>query len=381
MRLMVVAFSILLSPLVRSPFASSFVPKRASSQALQSILSSALFQSPRSSMNYKRAKLDDTASEKVIGTHSGTFQADEAMGVWMLRQIPEFRNSKVVRSRDLKVLDALDIVIDVSGVYDDSKRRYDHHQRDYDERFDSGKEGTDGRCTKLSASGLVYRHYGKQVIQAYYPTLTEENLDLVYNKVYNTLLEALDAIDTGVEMVPKGVEMLYKDSTGLSSRVSRLNPRWNEVDSNGNSPNMDERFEAASKICGEDFMSVLTKIVESDLPAREYVEKAILERAETDASGEIVKLSSGGLPWTNYVYEFEKKHSVNPLIKFVLYTDQAGMWRVQAVTVEGKAFENRLGLPEVSRTDRLDRISGLLLARSLTRISRHFYFALRLCNA
>lgn len=332
-------------------------------------------------MNYKRAKLDDTASEKVIGTHSGTFQADEAMGVWMLRQIPEFRNSKVVRSRDLKVLDALDIVIDVSGVYDDSKRRYDHHQRDYDERFDSGKEGTDGRCTKLSASGLVYRHYGKQVIQAYYPTLTEENLDLVYNKVYNTLLEALDAIDTGVEMVPKGVEMLYKDSTGLSSRVSRLNPRWNEVDSNGNSPNMDERFEAASKICGEDFMSVLTKIVESDLPAREYVEKAILERAETDASGEIVKLSSGGLPWTNYVYEFEKKHSVNPLIKFVLYTDQAGMWRVQAVTVEGKAFENRLGLPEVSRTDRLDRISGLLLARSLTRISRHFYFALRLCNA
>lgn len=149
-------------------------------------------------MDYKRAKLDDTVSEKVIGTHSGTFQADEAMGVWMLRQIPMFRNSRVVRSRDPKVLESqASIIIDVLGVYDHAKMRYDHHQRDYDERFDSGKEGTDGRCTKLSASGLVYRHYGKDVILAYYPTLSAENLDLVFKKVYDTLLEALDAIDTG----------------------------------------------------------------------------------------------------------------------------------------------------------------------------------------
>jgi uncharacterized UPF0160 family protein len=303
-------------------------------------------------MDYKRAKLDDRVSEKIIGTHSGSFQADEAMGVWMLRQIPEYRNSKVVRSRDPKVLETLDIVIDVSGVYDHSKKRYDHHQRDYDERFDSGRHGKeDGRCTKLSASGLVYRHYGKDVIKAYYPSLSDKNLDLVYNKVYDTLLEALDAIDTGVEMAPEGVKLLYKDSTGLSSRVGRLNPRWNEVDSNGNPPDMDERFEVACKICGEDFMSVLSKIVEGDLPAREYVETAVLERMSTDPSGEIIKLSSGGLPWKNYLYEFEKKHSVDPLIKFVLYTDQAGMWRVQAVTVEGKAFENRLSLPEVSRKE------------------------------
>ncbi len=90
-------------------------------------------------VSYKRVKLDDTAvSEKVIGTHSGTFQADEAMGVWMLRQLPEYRNSNVVRSRDLKVLDPLDIVIDVGGVYDNASRRYDHHQRGYDERFYEG---------------------------------------------------------------------------------------------------------------------------------------------------------------------------------------------------------------------------------------------------
>ena len=139
-------------------------------------------------VDYKRVKYDETPSDKVIGTHSGSFQADEAMGVWMLRQVPAYRNSKVVRSRDLKVLDTLDIVIDVGGIYDHSKLRYDHHQRGYDERFDKGKEGSEGRCTKLSASGLVYRHYGKEIIKAYYPSLSDEHLEVAYTKIYNSLL-------------------------------------------------------------------------------------------------------------------------------------------------------------------------------------------------
>lgn len=312
----------------------------------------------------KRAKLDQAISDKVIGTHSGSFQADEAMGVWMLRQIPDYRNSKVVRTRDLDVLSDLDIVIDVGGVYDHNKLRYDHHQRDYDERFDAGKEGsTGGRCTKLSASGLVYRHYGKQLIQTYYPSLSETNVELAFTKIYNSLLEALDAIDTGVEMAE---ETLYSDSTGLSRRVARLNPRWNEVDEAGNTPNDNDRFEKASAICGEDFLSVMTAIVESDIPARAFVESALLGRFNTDVSGEIICFESGGLPWRNHLYDLEKEYGVNPLIKFVLYTDQGGMWRVQAVTVEGKAFENRLSLPEAwrgVRDDDLATLSGIVGAK------------------
>ena len=299
----------------------------------------------RSMSDFKRAKLDDSVSEKVIGTHSGTFQADEAMGCFLLRQLPEYRLSRIVRSRDPKVLETCDIVIDVGGVYDHSKKRYDHHQRGYDERFDAGKEGSaNGRCTKLSASGLVYRHYGKEVIKAHYPNLSDDHLSLVYLKLYNSLLEALDAIDTGVEMSTG--EQVYSDTTGLSSRVGRLNPRWNEIDAEGKTPDSDERFMVASNLCGEDFLSVLTKIVESDLPAREVVEKAVVQRHEVDSSGEIICFPTGGLPWKGHLYELEKLHGVDPLVKFVLYQDQSGMWRVQAVTVEGTAFENRLGLPE-----------------------------------
>ena len=311
--------------------------------------------------SYKRAKLSHLeASTKTIGTHSGTFQADEALGVWLLRQLPTYRHSPVVRSRDLAVLDTCDIVIDVGGVYDHATLKYDHHQRGYDERF-TPKPKPDGsssveRCTKLSASGLVYRHYGKDVISEYYPELKSNKtaLEWAYTKMYNGFMEAIDAIDTGVEPLPAAregeeeIQLQYRDSTGLSMRVGRVNPRWNEVDENnsgGASPDPDARFEIASSMCGEDFLSMLTKIVESDLPARSIVETAVKNRYECDASGEIICLPSGGLPWKSQVYELEQDYKLEVPIKYVLYTDQAGMWRIQCVSVEGKAFENRLSLP------------------------------------
>lgn len=287
---------------------------------------------------FKRAKLDESsapASTKAIGTHSGTFQADEAMGCWMLRQLPEYRRSKIVRSRDPEALEGLDLVLDVGGVYDHARLRYDHHQRGYDERFQHARLSStsaddEPRCTKLSASGLVYRHYGKEVIRQYYPNLTDEYLQLAYVKLYDALLEALDAIDTGVEPLPAGVTAVYKDSTGLASRVGRLNPRWNEraedgssSSSGGGKPNPDERFQQAVALCGVDFLSVLTAIVESDIPAREHVERALLSRLETCPSGRIVALEAGGMPWKNHLYELERTHGIDPLIQFVLYQDSS----------------------------------------------------------
>lgn len=68
---------------------------------------------------FKRLKVSavKAPSVKVIGTHSGTFQADEALGVWLLRQLPTYHQSKVVRTRDEQILKDLDIVIDVGGIY------------------------------------------------------------------------------------------------------------------------------------------------------------------------------------------------------------------------------------------------------------------------
>ncbi len=35
------------------------------------------------------------------------------------------------------------------------------------------------------------------------------------------------------------------------------------------------------------------------------------------------------MPWQGHLYELERQHGVEVLIKFVVYPDNSGMWRVQ----------------------------------------------------
>ena len=95
--------------------------------------------------------------------------------------------------------------------------------------------------------------------------------------------------------------------------------------------------------------SQLAEITESWLPARDEVEKALLARGSVHASEQVLCFESGGMPWKEHLYALEREHGVTTLVKFVLYQDGSGMWRVQAVTAEGTAFTNRLGLPEAWR--------------------------------
>jgi hypothetical protein len=89
---------------------------------------------------------------KTIGTHNGTFHCDEALAVFLLRQTDTYKDASLKRSRDPAVLGDCDIVVDVGAVYDESKLRFDHHQRGFTEVFGHGFS------TKLSSAGLVYKY-------------------------------------------------------------------------------------------------------------------------------------------------------------------------------------------------------------------------------
>ena len=53
--------------------------------------------------------------------------------------------------------------------------------------------------TKLSSAGLVYYHFGQEVIQRTLDLSPDDpNLKVVYNKVYENFMEEVDAIDNGV---------------------------------------------------------------------------------------------------------------------------------------------------------------------------------------
>ena len=67
---------------------------------------------------------------KNIGTHSGQFHCDECVACALLVNFTEeFKGAKVTRTRDLEILNKMDIVVDVGGVYDPKRHRYDHHQK------------------------------------------------------------------------------------------------------------------------------------------------------------------------------------------------------------------------------------------------------------
>lgn len=294
-------------------------------------------------------------STKVIGTHSGTFHCDEALAVFLLRLTDTFKDADLVRTRDPAKLEPLDIVVDVGGVYDPKKERYDHHQRGFTEVFGHGFN------TKLSSAGLVYKHFGKHIIAR---TLNiEENDDNVHTlwlQLYAELIESIDAIDNGVNIADGPLK--YNQRTDLSSRVRRLNPRWNEPTTDDA---YDTRFAAASQVTGEEFLQQLDYFATAWLPARDIVAAAIDERWNVDPSGEIVVFKQSA-PWKDHLFAIEKTLKPPAHIFYVLYPENPDKpdtnWRIQCVPKNPDSFENRKSLPEAWRGVRdhdLEKVSGI----------------------
>lgn len=180
-------------------------------------------------------------TQKTIGTHSGTFHMDEVLGVVMLtKYTKEWQNAKLTRTRDTKILDTLDLILDVGAKYEPERLRFDHHQREFNTFFSSQHK------IKLSSAGLIYKHYGKEALRTCTESLLkhynvdlkieEEDFELIYQRIYDNFIMYVDAVDNGYDQYPKEVKPLYKINSHLATRVARLNPSSYEKASD------DERF-------------------------------------------------------------------------------------------------------------------------------------------
>jgi len=209
-----------------------------------------------------------------IGTHDGTFHCDEVLACYMLKQLPEYRDADIVRTRDATLLDKCDIVVDVGGTFSHETKRYDHHQRSFTDSYHSlvpGKRWT----TKLSSAGLVYVHYGQQIVQAIMREtalgISSEQVEEVFDRVYDDFIEEIDAVDNGVAQTDEAPR--YRVSTTLSKRVGYLNPRWNEENID-----ISERFYVAMAMAGAEFRNRIKYYQHGWLPARDLVKKAVDNR-------------------------------------------------------------------------------------------------------
>ncbi|KAM7259657.1 hypothetical protein ACFE04_015398 [Oxalis oulophora] len=289
---------------------------------------------------------------KRVGTHNGSFHCDEALGCFMIRLTNKFSNAEIVRSRDPQVLEGLDAVLDVGGVYDPSRDRYDHHQKGFEEVFGHGFS------TKLSSAGLVYKHFGTEII-AKELQVDEEHPDVrrLYLAIYKSFMEAIDAVDNGINRYDTDKPPRYVNNTHLSSRVGRLNLDWIDPDQSPEKEN--EAFHRAMALAGSEFLDSVRFHAKSWLPARSIVMDCLSARFDIDPSGEIMILNRF-CPWKLHLFELEQELKSNPTVKYVLYQDdRSKQWRIQAVSVSPDSFESRKPLPAQWRGLRDDELSNL----------------------
>ena len=317
----------------------------------------------------------------MVNTYSGTFHADEALAVSMLRLLPAYAHSSLLRSRDPSRLSSCDVVVDVGGEYEPARHRYDHHQRSFDTSFPH-------RSTKLSSAGLVWLHFGKAIVgQRCGKAEDDGEVQMLWEKLYLEFVEAIDANDNGIsvydraQLAAAGIEKRFSDgNTTISALISDLNRGWNESsdDEAGSAQESEEdaRFQEASRLIGDAFQRKLHYYVRSWLPARSLVQTAYAERKRFDDGGRIMVLRRS-LPWKNHLYGLESEErdrswhderssavTVTQVL-YVLYPESSSpeaRWRIQAVPLTSESFHSRKPLPKAwrgVRDDVLTQVCGV----------------------
>src|SRR6056297_1988096 len=183
-------------------------------------------------------------NDKTVVTHNGNFHADDVFSIAALKSIlPSF---KLIRTRDLALINKADIVVDVGGEYDPETDRFDHHQR--------GGAGERENGIPYSSFGLIWQKYGLEICQG--------NQD-VANALDSGLVSEIDAIDCGhVEGVSKGIS--------LSQTIGMFNPTWQE------DAHFDECFDEAVEFAAR-VLSRFIAAANGGISAKAIVAKAIDE--------------------------------------------------------------------------------------------------------
>uniref|UniRef100_A0A0N4ZS61 UPF0160 protein MYG1, mitochondrial n=1 Tax=Parastrongyloides trichosuri TaxID=131310 RepID=A0A0N4ZS61_PARTI len=296
-----------------------------------------------------------------IGTHDGKFHTDEAFACFLLKSLPEYKDAEIIRTRKMDLLNECSIVVDVGAIFDHEQRRYDHHQKSFNETM-SSLNILPSFNTKLSSAGLIYAYYGKKAIASIL-SIPEDHLDIpiLYKKMYETFVEAVDAVDNGISQCNcQKSDKRYQKAESLDSRVSDLAPYWNDPNQDTNSG-----FFKAIALTGESFTNKLKYYFYAWLPARVIVKEAIEDRCNFEQSGKVIFLPKCGLPWKSHLLELEDEMKLDEEeIVFCIFEDSSGNgYRVSTVPLkDGDSFGFRLSLHKEwcgIRDDELAKISEI----------------------
>lgn len=281
----------------------------------------------------------------MIGTHASNYHSDDVTGTVILKYTNEFKNHKVIRTLDPNVLQECELVFDIGGIYDHSLKRYDHHQRGYYETF------TKHHNIKLCGCGLLFKHYGNEIIQNALKSLNleeiEENqLEIFKVLLYENFFIAIDADDNGIDC--SNGEIFFKDNTSLSKRIARLNARK-------------EPFENAQKIAEEAFLDILQYCYDIMKIQYPIVQEAYEKRFTIHSSGKILVINAG-ISCRECIDLIQKINGKEEEIFYVIQPDLGrGHWKATALEKKN-SFVSLKKYPESwrgLRNEELENVCGV----------------------
>lgn len=271
----------------------------------------------------------------VVGTHNGSFHCDEAMACAILfMAVPDLTQDgkvDVVHTRDPAVLSKCAFVVDVGGVYDFESGRFDHHQPTFNEKFH------DASPTPMSSAGLVYKHYGMLAIKSIVADISSSDLPLLFRRVYDMLIESVDANDNGIPQFEGQPAARYKIMTALPARVRMENTPWSLPQDD---KTRDLAFKCAVKMCWEEFRAHVADALFNWLPATKAVGEAYANRLSVHPSGQVIELPSSGIPWASLLADAEKKDQ--PPVLLVLYPSDTEGFSIKTTSVPGTWVARKL---------------------------------------
>lgn len=263
------------------------------------------------------------SKKMTVATHDGRFHADDIFACATLSLLND-GNIKIVRTRDQKIIEAADFVVDVGGEHDALKQRFDHHQK--------GGAGERENAMPYSAFGLVWKTYGEKLCGS------KEIADRIDMK----FVQSFDAWDNGIDMfspIPN-TPLPYL----IQYAFYAYWPTWQE-----DSSAFDERFERLV-----DFAVDLLK--REIIVTRDYLlgEKKIAACYQASPDKRILILD-GRYPW-------EEVSLVYPEPLFVVGPRADSKWKAEGILKKTGSFERRAYFPESwagKRDEELVKVTGV----------------------
>lgn len=294
----------------------------------------------------------------IIATHDGSFHADETLACAILTYI--YDKAQIIRSRDPKIIETADLIIDVSGIND--HKHFDHHSNEFNLKRDNG--------INYATAGLMWLKFGipylkKVALESFSFEQRSEFNEAIYQAAFERIdreiMYMVDLNDNG-QLNTYLNHIIAPQSAEQRVIMDKLNEFYQCAPDIPYLVAMQNLPNVSGEVQNKNFMNTvkfLKQILLNTAINALNTEMGIAKVLEIYDGGELLIMHEK-LPWTQAVLaHFD---TFTPC-KLAIYPDRKRGWRIQALPYsKAERFKNKLIAPKSWRgldESALDEVTGL----------------------